>query len=120
MDFPSVGVTPDMGTAWFLERYCNKKNESPPSMGRQCTSTRYGVWCLIFGAFRSVSILRSAYFLKYLRTYGRNVLRFVITYSEIKMESLLYELDRGKSQTLSPFSEIFSSRVTEICDTRTR
>ena len=63
-------------------------------MGRQGTSTRHGVGRLIFGAFRSVEILRSAYFLKYLRTYGRNLLRFVITYSEVEMDSLLGELDR--------------------------
>ena len=94
MDFPPAGVTTDMGTTWFLERYCNKKRIAPPN-GHQCTSTRYGVWCVIFGAFRSVAILRPAYFLKYLRMYGGNLLRFVITYSEIEMESLLDELDRG-------------------------
>ena len=29
MDFPPVGVTPDMGTAWIIERYCNKKCIAP-------------------------------------------------------------------------------------------
>ena len=51
---------------------------SRPSMGRHGTSTRDGVGYLVIGAFRGAVILRPAYFLKYFRTFGRNLLRFVI------------------------------------------
>ena len=49
-----------------------------PSMERQGTPTRYGVWSLVIGAFRSVAVIRPAYFLKYFRTYGGNLSRRVV------------------------------------------